>query len=115
MSSRSRFHPGDGRPRYAGPAVVVFPDGREVAVAVSLVLRYDPNRTDNREYDRDSTWAGSITLADESSDADLFDAAPGTLRMPDGRESKFMATGGQRESGCSGLGPAPFVGPSAST
>ncbi|MEU9592163.1 hypothetical protein ACWGJV_22755 [Streptomyces tendae] len=82
-------------------------------MTVSLVLRYDLNRTDNRESDRDSTWAGSITLADESSDADLFDAAPAILRMPDGRESEFMATSGPRESGCSGLGTAPFVSPSA--
>ena len=110
MSSRPRFHSNDGRPRYVGPAIVVFPDGREVPVTVSLVLRFDPSRTDNRESDRDSTWAGSITLADDSSDADLFDAAPGVLRMPDGRESEFMATSGPpRESGCSGLGPAPFV------
>ena len=93
---------------------MIFPDGREEAVAVSLVLRYDPSRTDNRESDRDSTWAGSITLADGSSDADLFDAAPGILRMPDGRESEFMATSGARESGCSGLGPAPFVDQSGS-
>ncbi|TXS44932.1 hypothetical protein EAO72_07880 [Streptomyces sp. or43] len=92
-----------------GPATVAFPDGCEVPVTVSLVLRYDPSRTDNRESDRDSTWAGSVTLVDESSDVDLFDAAPGVLRMPDGRESEFMATGGPRTSGCSGLGPAPFV------
>ncbi|MFD4814908.1 hypothetical protein [Streptomyces sp. NPDC058418] len=109
MSTRPRFHPDDGRPRYTGPAVVIFPDGREVPVIVSLVLRYDRSRSDNRPSDRDSTWAGSITLADESSDVDFFDAAPGILRMPDGRESEFMATSGPRESGCSGLGPAPFV------
>jgi|GEM_PF-2984945 len=114
MTSRPRFHPDDGRPRYVGPAIVVFPDGREAPVTVSLVLRYDLSRTDNRESDRNSTWAGSITLADESSDVDLFDAAPGILRMPDGRESEFMATSGPRESGCSGLGPAPFVDPRAS-
>lgn len=114
MPSLPRFHPGDGRPRYVGPAVVVFPDGREEPVTVSLVLRYDPSRTDNRESDQDSTWAGSITLADENSDADLFDAAPGILHLPDGRESEFMATGGPRESGCSGLGPAPFGDPSGS-
>jgi hypothetical protein len=29
---RDRFHKDDGRPRYQGPATVVFPDGREVAV-----------------------------------------------------------------------------------
>lgn len=113
MDPRAPFHPGDGRQRYVGPAVVVFPDGREVAVTASLVLRYDPSRTGNREYDRDSTWAGSLTLASESADVDLFDAAPGILRMPDGRESEFMATSGGRESGCSGLGPAPFVTPDA--
>lgn len=93
---------------------MVFPDGREAPVTASLVLRFDPSRTDNRESDRDSTWAGSITLTEEGSDVDLFDAAPGVLRLPDGRESEFMATGGPRESGCSGLGPAPFVGPIAS-
>lgn len=109
MSTRPRFHREDGRPRYVGPAVVVFPDGREAPVAASLVLRYDPNRDDNRESDRDSTWAGSVMLAEGVAEVDLFDAAPGILRMPDGRESEFMATGGPRESGCSGLGPAPFV------
>ena len=92
-----------------GPAVVVFPDGSEAPVTVSLVLRYDPSRDDNRESDRDSTWAGSITLVDEATDVDLGDAFPGVLRMPSGRESEFMATSGPRESGCSGIGPAPFV------
>lgn len=109
MTSSPRFHPGDGRPRYVGPAIVVFPDSREAAVTASLVLRYDPNRTDNRESDRDSTWAGSITLADASSGVDLFDADPGVLRLPNGRESEFMATNGHIEVGLSGLGPAPFV------
>jgi hypothetical protein len=109
MAERGRFHAGDGRQRYVGPATVLFPDGREVAVTASLVLRFDPRRTDNRESDRDSTWAGSVTLADPSSDIDLFDAAPGILRMPDGRESEFMATGGRTEVGVAGLGPAPFV------
>lgn len=93
---------------------MVFPDGREAPVTASLVLRFDPSRTDNRESDRDSTWAGSITLIEEDSDVDLFDAAPGVLRLPDGRESEFMATGGPRESGCSGLGPAPFITPGSS-
>lgn len=111
MSSRPRFHPGDGRPRYVGPATVVFPDGREVAVTASLVLRFDPSRTDNRESDRDSTWAGSVTLSDPSSGVDLFNANPGVLRMPDSRESEFMATSGGIEVGVAGLGPAPFVEP----
>ncbi|NEC67375.1 hypothetical protein [Streptomyces sp. SID9727] len=110
MAERAPFHPGDGRQRYVGPATVVFTDGREAAVTASLVLRYDPSRTDNRESDKDSTWAGSVTLVDEASDIDLGDAFPGTLRLlPDGRESEFMATSGPRVSGCSGLGPAPFV------
>ncbi|WP_158711198.1 hypothetical protein [Streptomyces sp. NRRL S-1824] len=109
MSTRPRFHPEDGRPRYVGPAVVVFPDGREAPVTASLVLRFDPNRTDNRESDRNSTWAGSVTLTADVQDVDLWDAAPGILRLPSGRESEFMATGGRRESGCSGIGPAPFV------
>ncbi|MCX5427933.1 hypothetical protein OHU11_09630 [Streptomyces sp. NBC_00257] len=108
MSARPRFHPEDGRPRYVGPAVVFFPDGREVPVTASLVLRFDPNRTDNRESDRNSTWAGSVTLTADVQGVDLWDAAPGILRLPGGRESEFMATGGPRESGCSGLGPAPF-------
>lgn len=108
MDPRLPFHSGDGRQRYAGPAVVVLPDGREVAVTASLVLRFDPSRTDNREYDRNSTWAGSVTPSDPSSGVDLFDAAPGVLRMPDGRESEFMATGGRTEVGVVGLGPAPF-------
>lgn len=109
MPTPPRFHPGDGRSRYVGPAIVVFPDGREVPVTASLVLRFDPSRDDNRESDRNSTWAGSVTLAPEVQDVDLWDAEPGVLRMPDGRESEFMATGGPRESGCSGIGPAPFV------
>ncbi|MFB8210600.1 hypothetical protein [Streptomyces sp. NPDC056010] len=108
MAERAPFHPDDGRLRYVGLATVVFPDGREVLVTSSPVLRYDPNRTDIRESDRDSTWAGSITLVDKASTLDLFDAAPGLLRMPDGRASEFMATGGPQTSGCSGIGPAPF-------
>ncbi|MFI6140288.1 hypothetical protein ACIBCC_19135 [Streptomyces griseus] len=109
MTTRRPFHPGDGRLRYVGPATVVFEDGSEVPVTASLVLRYDPSRDDNRESDRNSTWAGSVTLAEEVADVDLWDAAPGILRLPNGRESEFMATGGPRESGCSGIGPAPFV------
>lgn len=108
MTTRPRFHPEDGRPRYVGPAVVVFPDGREAPVTASLVLRFDPNRTDNRESDRKSTWAGSITLDEGEQGIDLWDAAPGVLRMPDGQESEFMATSGPHQSGCSGIGPAPF-------
>lgn len=109
MTSRLPFHPGDGRPRYVGPATVVFPDGREVSVTASLVLRLDPSTVENFSYDRHSTWAGSITLVQDEDGVDLFDAAPGILRMPDGRESEFMATGGSSgENGCSGLGPAPF-------
>lgn len=109
MTTRRPFHPGDGRLRYVGPAVVVFPDGTEVPVTASLVLRYDPSRDDNRESDRNSTWAGSVTLEEGIDGVDLFEAAPGVLRMPDGQESEFMATGGPRVSGCSGIGPAPFV------
>ncbi|MBZ6171213.1 hypothetical protein KVH24_03955 [Streptomyces olivaceus] len=109
MTSRLPFHSGDGRPRYVGPATVVFPDGREVSVTASLVLRLDPSTVENFSYDRHSTWAGSITLMQDEDGVDLFDAAPGILRMPDGREGEFMATGGSAdENGCSGLGPAPF-------
>ncbi|WP_330480032.1 hypothetical protein [Streptomyces sp. NBC_00724] len=75
----------------------------------SLVLRLDldPATVPDFSYDRHSTWAGSVTLVGDD-DVDLFDAAPGVLRLPDGREGAFMATGGPRESGCSGPGPAPF-------
>lgn len=97
----------DGRPRYQGPATAVFPDGREVAVHASLVLRLDPATVPEFSYDRHSTWAGSVTLAGDDY-VDLFDAAPGILRLPDGREVKFMTTSGTREIGCSGIGPAPF-------
>ncbi|MGX5183069.1 hypothetical protein ACWKT5_09645 [Streptomyces avermitilis] len=77
-------------------------------MTASLVLRLDPAAVPDFSYDRHSTWAGSVTLAGDD-DVDLFDAAPGILRMPDRRESEFMATsGGPRECGCSGLGPAPF-------
>lgn len=108
--TRPRFHKDDGRPRYVGPATVVFPDGREVSVTASLVLRLDPAIVLDFSYDRHSTWAGSVCLLAGDSDVDLFDAAPGTLRMPNGRESEFMATSGPpHEVGCSGLGPAPFV------
>jgi hypothetical protein len=87
----------------------VVPDGKEVSVTASLVLRLDPSTVENFSYDRHSTWAGSITLVHDEEGVDLFDAAPGILRMPDDRESEFMATGGRAgESGCSGLGPAPF-------
>jgi hypothetical protein len=94
---------------YVGPAAVVMPDGREVTVTASLVLRYDPRRSANRESDRDSTWSGSITLADPGSRVDLFDTDPGVLRLPDGRESEFMATSGDTGLGIAGLGPAPFA------
>ena len=115
MTERARFHPGDGRTRYVGPATVVLPDGREAEVRASLVLRYDPTRTDNRESDKNRTWAGSITLLDEESGFDLGDAFPGLLRMPDGRESAFVATGGSSTSGCSAIGPAPFGVPHSET
>lgn len=108
VRSRPPFHPDDGRPRYVGPATVVFPGGREVSVTASLVLRLAPSKVENFSYDRHSTWAGTITLVHDEDGVDLFDAAPGILRMPDGRESEFMATGGGAgESGCSGLGPLP--------
>ncbi|MFJ1993057.1 hypothetical protein [Streptomyces asiaticus] len=103
-----RFHKDDGRSRYVGPAIVAFRDGREVPVTASLVIRLDPASVPNFSYDRHSTWAGSVTLAGDD-DVDLFDADPGILRLPNGRESEFMATsGGGRQSGCSGIGPAPF-------
>ncbi|WP_344384677.1 hypothetical protein [Streptomyces thermolineatus] len=76
-------------------------------MTTSLVLRLDPATVPDFNYDKHSTWAGSITLVGDE-DVDLFDADPGILRLPDGREGEFMATGGSRESGCSGLGPAPF-------
>lgn len=106
--TRPRFHVGDGRPRYVGPAVVIFPDGREAQVAASLVIRLDPKTVEGFSYDKHSTWAGSLTLVGDQPDVDLFDAAPGKLRLPDGAIGEFMATSGPRESGCSGLGPAPF-------
>ncbi|MET8289512.1 hypothetical protein ABZV80_30375 [Streptomyces sp. NPDC005132] len=107
--TRPRFHQDDGRPRYVGPATVLFADGREVPVTASLVLRSDPAGVAACEYYEDSTWAGSLTSVTDSG-VDLFDAAPGVLRMPDGRESEFMATGGPpHEVGCAGIGPAPFV------
>ncbi|MFF9264080.1 MULTISPECIES: hypothetical protein [Streptomyces] len=106
--TRPQFHRDDGRPRYVGPATVVFPDGREASVTASLVLRLDPATVPDFSYDRHSTWAGSVSLVGDS-EIDLFDAAPGVLRMPDGREGEFMATGGPpNKVGCSGLGPAPF-------
>jgi hypothetical protein len=40
----------------------VVPDGKEVSVTASLVLRLDPSTVENFSYDRHSTWAGSITL-----------------------------------------------------
>lgn len=80
-----------------------------VKVTASLVLRADPVDVAGPEYREDSTWAGSLTSVGDSG-VDLFDAAPGILRMPDGRESEFMATGGPPyEVRCSGIGPAPFV------
>ncbi|WP_331743496.1 hypothetical protein OH809_44505 (plasmid) [Streptomyces sp. NBC_00873] len=106
--TRPRFHKDDGRPRYVGPATVLFPDGREVPVTASLVLRSDPANVAASKYYEDSTWAGNVSPVGDS-DVDLFDAAPGVLRMPDGRESEFMATSGPpHEVGCSGIGPAPF-------
>ncbi|QPP07339.1 hypothetical protein G4Z16_14160 [Streptomyces bathyalis] len=105
--AHERFHQGDGSARYEGPATVVFPDGREAAVIASLMLRLDPSTVPDFSYDRHSTWGGSLTLAGDD-EVDLFDAAPGILRLPDGRVGSFMATSGPREAGCSGLGPAPF-------
>lgn len=95
MSTRPRFHPDDGRPRYTGPAVVTFPDGCEAPVTVSLVLRYDPSRSDNRESDRDSTWAGSVTRADESSDVDLFDARLEFSACPTGARASSWPPAGR--------------------
>lgn len=59
---------------------------------------------------RNSPWAGSVMPTKPSVGVDLFDAAPGILRTPDGRESEFIATsGGETEVGRPGRGPAPFV------
>ncbi|MFF3460998.1 hypothetical protein ACWCQN_39945 [Streptomyces sp. NPDC001984] len=85
-------------------------NGIEVPVTASLVITLDPSTVENFSYDRMKTWAGSIRT---DSDVDLFDAAPGILRTPDGREGEFMATSGPPDHvGVSGLGPAPF-GPQA--
>lgn len=77
-------------------------------MTASLVLRLDPAAVPDFGSDWHSTWAGSLTLAGGYK-VDLFDAAPGFLRLPDGRVGRFMASSGpRRECGRSGLGPAPF-------
>ncbi|MEV0529849.1 hypothetical protein AB0I66_41170 [Streptomyces sp. NPDC050439] len=79
------------------------------------MLRCNPTRTDSHESDEESTWSGSVRLFDEGSRVDLGGACPGLLRMPDGRKSAFVATGGPSTSGCSAIGPAPFGEPNSGT
>lgn len=89
---------------YRGPATVVM-NGIEVSVEARFRYTLDPSTVENFSYDRMKTWSGSLRT---ELDVDLFDAAPGVLRMPDGSEGEFMATsGGPAEVGISGLGPAP--------
>ncbi|MFE0722591.1 hypothetical protein ACFW5P_28360 [Streptomyces rochei] len=91
---------------YVGPATVLM-NGMEVAVEARL--RYTPTPTEDggRRRHPPKTWSGSLRT---EVDVDLFDAAPGILRMPDGSEGEFMATSGDRsEVGMSGIGPAPAM------
>ncbi|GGV17798.1 hypothetical protein GCM10010275_69360 [Streptomyces litmocidini] len=91
--------------RYEGPAIVLM-DGTEVPVLASLVITIDPSTVEDFTHDRMNAWAGSLQT---DADVDLFDAAPGILRLPDGAEGEFMATSGPANHvGISGLGPAPF-------
>lgn len=102
----------DGKTRYVGTGMVTLADGRQVPVVAALVLRLDPETVPDFTYDRHSTWVGSIHT---DTDADLWDAAPGLLSLPDGRSGIFMATSGPPDLvGVSGIGPVPF-GPLRST
>lgn len=84
---------------YAGPAPVIM-NGFEVPVQARLRYDLDPSTVEGYSYDRMRTWSGSLRT---ELDVDLFDAAPGVLRMPDGSEGEFMATsGGPAEVGFSG-------------
>ncbi|MFH9428753.1 hypothetical protein ACH4JZ_10795 [Streptomyces sp. NPDC017615] len=91
---------------YTGPATVLL-NGLEVPVQARLRYILDPSTVEDFSYDRHKTWSGSVQT---DANVDLFDAAPGVLRMPDGSEGEFMATGGPpNEVGISGLGPAPAM------
>lgn len=89
---------------YTGPATVLM-NSLEVPVVARLRYTVDPSTVEGFSYDRHKTWSGSLHT---EADVDLFDAAPGVLRLPDGSEGEFMATSGRPEEvGISGLGPAP--------
>ncbi|MFE3129334.1 hypothetical protein ACFXHD_38635 [Streptomyces hydrogenans] len=81
-------------------------DGRDVPVVAALVLKLDPETVMDLNYDRHTTWVGSLHT---DTDDNLWDAAPGRLTLPDGRTGTFMSTSGSSDLiGVSGLGPAPF-------
>lgn len=91
---------------YRGPAVVIL-GGAEHHAEVDLAIRreQDAHRITLR------SWDGTI---DASPAIDWFSsptAGEAILRMPDGREGRFLATAGTLGSGqveIQGTGPAPF-------
>ncbi|MEV7034652.1 DUF4873 domain-containing protein [Streptomyces sp. NPDC093272] len=91
---------------YRGPAVVVLGDVEHHAL-VDLSIHRDS------EWGRISlqSWDGVVDAAPEIDWFNSPEADEVTLRMPDGREGRFVATAGALGSGqveICGTGPAPF-------
>ncbi|HCA86977.1 MAG TPA: hypothetical protein DEQ61_16710 [Streptomyces sp.] len=92
---------------YRGAAVVLV-DGAEHSAEVDLSIHVERNGNGGVTL---KSWGGHL----ESSPAiDWFDSPPAgeaVIRMPDGREGRFLATAGAIGSGrveIQGSGPAPF-------
>ncbi|MFE5142941.1 hypothetical protein ACFRDV_35705 [Streptomyces fagopyri] len=84
---------------YKGPAVVDA-DGEEITVAVDWRVHQETSGWD--------WWGGSLL---SSQAADLWEAEDLILRLPDGRESKFVVVGGSVDAGeldFEGRGSGPF-------
>lgn len=72
---------------YSGPATVTTTDEINIPVTATIRLGRNGGRAD---------WAGILTAADGLA---LLNVHEGRLRLPDGRESGFVRTGGGAPGG----------------
>lgn len=91
---------------YQGPAVVLI-NGSEYPAVVDLEISVERNDYTVVRKSWDGTIDSDPSIGWFTSPTD----GTATLRMPDGREGRFIATAGSLGSGLveiSGTGPAPF-------
>jgi len=96
---------------YQGPATVLL--GKEEFTATAdLELSVEKSHfIGGKPYDTLIRWDGTLDAAPHIDWISAPLAREATLRMPDGREGKFVATAGVHGSGhveICGIGPAPF-------